>query len=69
VSEIKQTANSMSLYERFQKAADENAEFLNTADSFSQRMSEVCGTPYVKPKPKELTSDDTQAWMRLIKGQ
>jgi len=68
VAEIKQTANSMSLYDRFQKAADENAEFLNSADNFSQRMSEITGTPYQKPKPKELTSDDTQAWMRLIKG-
>jgi len=69
VADIKQTANSMSLYDRFQKAADENAEFLNTADQFSSRMSEVCGVPYTKPKPKELTADDTQAWMRLIKGQ
>jgi len=69
VSEIKQTANSMSLYERFQKAADENSEFLNTADQFSERMAQITGKPYQKPKPKELTSDDTQAWMKLIKGQ
>jgi hypothetical protein len=69
VSEIKQTANSMSLYERFQKAADENKEFLNTADQFSQRMAAITGQPYVKPKPKELTADDTAAWQRLIKGE
>jgi len=69
VSEIKETANSMTLYDRFQKAADENAEFLGTADAFSARTAEITGTPYVKPKPKELTTDDTQAWMRLIKGQ
>jgi len=66
VADIKQTANSMTLYERFQKAADENSEFLNTADQFSQRMSQVCGVPYEKPKPKELTSDDMDAWKKLI---
>jgi len=66
VSEIKETANSMTLYERFQQAADENAEFLNSANDFSERISNVCGVPYTKPKPKDLTADDTAAWMRLI---
>jgi len=58
----------MTLTERFQQAAQENSEFLNTADSFSQRMAEVTGVPYVKPKPKEVSSEDTKLWMNLIKG-
>jgi len=66
--DIKIVANSMSLSERFQTAAAENAEFLNTADTFSQRMAEVTGVPYVKPKPKEVSSEDTKLWMNLIKG-
>jgi len=66
--DIKIVANSMTLTERFQQAAQENSEFLNTADSFSQRMAEVTGVPYVKPKPKEVSSEDTKLWMNLIKG-
>jgi len=69
VSDIKHTANSMALSERFQQAATENADFLNTADEFSKRAAEITGTPYVKPKPKEVTPEDTQLWMGLIKGQ
>jgi len=68
VSEIKQTANSMTLYQRFQQASTENSDFLNTADQFSQRMSKVCGVPYTKPKPKELTTEDTEAFMKLVKA-
>jgi len=66
--DIKMVANSMSLTERFQQAATENAEFLSTADQFSVRMAEVTGIPYVKPKPKEVSTEDTKLWMSLIKG-
>jgi len=67
-AEIKQTANSMSLYQRFQQAAQENSDFLSEADQFSARMAQITGVPYVKPKPKEMSTDDTEAFMKLIKG-
>eukprot|EP01124_Arcella_intermedia_P002568 TRINITY_DN1139_c0_g1_i1.p1 TRINITY_DN1139_c0_g1~~TRINITY_DN1139_c0_g1_i1.p1 ORF type:complete len:684 (-),score=145.95 TRINITY_DN1139_c0_g1_i1:55-2076(-) len=65
-SDIKHTANSVSLLERFQKAADEQNDFVNTAEDFSQRIAAVTGTPYVKPVPKEVSAEDSSAWMKLI---
>jgi len=66
-SDIKHTANSVSLLERFQKAAEEQNDFVNTAEEFSQRIAAVTGTPYVKPVPKEISAEDSSAWMKLIK--
>jgi len=65
-SDIKHTANSVSLLERFQKAADEQNDFVNSAEDFSQRIAAVTGTPYVKPVPKEVSAEDSSAWMKLI---
>eukprot|EP01124_Arcella_intermedia_P036413 TRINITY_DN9530_c0_g1_i1.p1 TRINITY_DN9530_c0_g1~~TRINITY_DN9530_c0_g1_i1.p1 ORF type:complete len:677 (-),score=139.58 TRINITY_DN9530_c0_g1_i1:13-2043(-) len=65
-SEIKHTANSVSLLERFQKAAEEQNDFVSTAEDFSQRIAAVTGTPYVKPVPKEVSPEDSSAWMKLI---
>jgi hypothetical protein len=53
VSHIKQSANSMTLYERFQKAQNDTADFLSSAESFSQRTATVLNQPYVKPQIKE----------------
>jgi len=53
VSYIKQTANSMTLYERFQKAQDDTKDFLSSAEGFSQRTAIVLGQPYEKPAIKE----------------
>jgi len=53
VGQIKLQANSMTLYERFQKAQNDTNDFLSSADSFSQRTSAVCGTPYNPPKVTE----------------
>jgi hypothetical protein len=53
VSHIKQSANSMTLYERFQKAQNDTADFLSSAEGFSQRTAAVLGQPYVKPEIKD----------------
>jgi len=53
VSHIKQSANSMTLYERFQKAQNDTADFLSSAEDFSQRTATVLNQPYVKPQIKE----------------
>jgi len=53
VGKIKLQANSMTLYERFQKAQNDTNDFLASADSFSQRTSAVLGTPYNPPKVTE----------------
>jgi len=50
VATIKLMANSMTLYERFQKAQNDTQDFLDSADSFSQRTAVVLGQPYNKPK-------------------
>jgi hypothetical protein len=53
VSYIKQCANSMTLYERFQKAQNDTADFLSSAEGFSQRTAQVLGQEYHKPQIKE----------------
>jgi len=53
VASIKATANSMTLYERFQKAQNDTADFLSSAEGFSQRTAAVLGTEYKKPEIKE----------------
>jgi len=50
---IKQQANSMTLYERFQQAQNDTADFLKSAEGFSQRTAVVTGEPYVPPKATE----------------
>lgn len=52
MADIKAQANSMTLYQMFQKAKDDTTSFLNMADEFSQHMSEVLGVPYQKPESK-----------------
>jgi len=71
VSHIKQSANSMTLYERFQKAQNDTADFLSSAESFSQRTATVLGQPYVKPEIKEEdlkkgSIDNTEALFQKI---
>jgi len=41
MADIKAQANSMTLYQMFQKAKDDTSTFLNMADEFSSHMSEV----------------------------
>jgi len=53
VGAIKLQANSMTLYERFQKAQNDTADFLSSADSFSQRTAQVLNQPYTPPKISE----------------
>jgi hypothetical protein len=53
VAEIKQCANSMTLYERFQKAQNDTADFLSSAEGFSQRTAQVLGQEYKKPQIKD----------------
>jgi len=71
VSYIKQTANSMTLYERFQKAQDDTKDFLSSAEGFSQRTAQVLGQPYEKPSIKEEdlqkgSIDNTEALFKKI---
>jgi len=68
VAQIKITANSVTLSDRFQKAASEQDEFVQTSQDFSKRVCEIIGTPYVPPKPKPVTPDENDAWMKLIKN-
>jgi len=53
VNVIKQQANSMTLYERFQKAENDTSDFLKSAEGFSQRTAVVTGEPYVPPKASD----------------
>jgi len=66
VSEIKIVANSMTLSERFQKAADEQSDFIATSEQFSKRVCEISGTPYTPPKPKPITPEESDAFRKLI---
>jgi len=66
VNVIKQQANAMTLYERFQKAEKDTSDFLSSAEGFSQRAAQVTGQPYVKPEPKEDTIDNTSALFQQI---
>jgi len=52
VSEIKETANSMTLYERFQQAADENAEFFEFCERFFGENFERLRCTLYKTKTK-----------------
>jgi len=53
VNVLKQQANSMTLYERFQKAENDTSDFLKSAEGFSQRTAVVTGEPYVPPKASD----------------
>jgi len=53
VGKMKLQANSMTLYERFQKAQNDTNDFLESANSFSERTAKVLGQPYVPPKISE----------------
>jgi len=71
VSNIKQAANSMTLYERFQKAENDTADFLSSAADFSQRTAAVLNQPYVPPKVnvedlKKSSIDNTEALFQKI---
>jgi len=57
VNTIKQQANAMTLYERFQKAQNDTADFLSSAAGFSERTAAVLGQPYTPPK---ISEDDLQ---------
>jgi len=71
VADIKLMANSMTLYERFQKAEDDTKDFLSSADSFSERTALVLGQPYKKPEIsnedlKKGSIDNTDALLQKI---
>jgi len=53
---IKVQANSMTLYEQFQKAQQDTDTFLTSASDFSKHMSDVLGIPYNKPKSPPIVS-------------
>jgi DNA-binding transcriptional regulator GbsR (MarR family) len=57
VADIKLMANSMTLYERFQKAQNDTQDFLDSANSFSERTAHVLNQPYKKP---EISQEDLQ---------
>jgi len=75
VGRIKLMANSMTLYERFQKAQNDTADFLDSADSFSQRTATVLGTEYKKPNiskedlQKNLIDNNDALMQNIQKGQ
>jgi len=70
---IKQQANSMTLYERFQQANNDTADFLKSAEGFSQRTAVVTGEPYIPPKASDedfkKDSVDSRALFSQIKGK
>jgi len=73
VSQIKLTANSMTLYERFQKAENDTKDFLASAEGFSQRTAEVLHQPYQKVEEKEedlkkQSIDNTELLMEKIQS-
>jgi len=51
---IKAQANSMTLYDRFQKVKEDTNEFLGAADKFSKRTADILGLPYETPGPPKL---------------
>jgi len=50
ISSMKIHANSMTLYDQFQKAQDDTTAFLSLADGFSKNVSGILGIAYSKPK-------------------
>jgi hypothetical protein len=71
VADIKATANAMTLYERFQKAQNDTADFLSSAEGFSQRTAAVLGQEYKKPEIteeslKKGSIDNTEALFQQI---
>jgi len=48
---IKAQANSMTLYDRFQKVKEDTNEFLGAADKFSKRTADILGLEYQTPGP------------------
>jgi len=73
VGAIKLQANSMTLYERFQKAQNDTEDFLASADSFSQRTAQVLNQPYNPPKIseddlKKQSIDNNDVLLQKIQG-
>jgi hypothetical protein len=50
ISGIKLCANTITIYEKFQKAEKESNEFLESAMGFSERTARVLGLPYNRPQ-------------------
>jgi hypothetical protein len=53
---IKMKANSLTLYEMFQKASQDTNEFLNAATDFASHMSAVLGITYTPPQQQQVIS-------------
>jgi hypothetical protein len=53
---IKVKANSLTLYEMFQKASQDTTEFLNAATDFANHMSAVLGITYSPPQQQQVVS-------------
>jgi len=51
---IKVQANSLTLYEMFQKASQDTTEFLNAASDFAEHMSHVLGITYTPPPNQQV---------------
>jgi len=49
VTAMRSQANSLTLYEQFQKARDDTAQFLTDAENFSKHTAKLLGTEYSKP--------------------
>lgn len=50
LASMKTQANSLTLYEQFQKAQDETSKFVETSTNFSRYLSETLGLPNFTPK-------------------
>jgi len=50
IGKMRSQANSMTLYEQFQKAQEETTDFLTQADGFAKHMSGVLGLGYTTPE-------------------
>jgi len=72
---IKLHANSMTLYERFQKAKNDTQDFLDSANEFSERTAVVLGQPYQKPQvsiddlKKQAIDNNDVLLQRIQQGQ
>jgi len=53
ISGIKLCANSIRIYEKWQKAQKDSEEFLESAIGFSERMARVLGLPFERPQLNE----------------
>jgi len=51
IGDIKAQANSMTLFDRFQKASEDTNSFCAFADKFASRTADLLGLPYKTPDP------------------